>query len=122
MRKIIEGDVVLDNLYLKELVDISDVAVKGYFNCNNNNLTNLVGSPHTVDHNFYCMYNDLTSLVGAPSAVGFTFDCRENPLTSIEGIPKTINYHFIIDESLKDEFPEEYIRSLSDIKGRVVYF
>ena len=33
MRKIFEGDVELRKLYLTELFDLSDVEVKGYFNC-----------------------------------------------------------------------------------------
>jgi len=104
MRKIIryEDYSVVDfrDLHLTELFDLSDVEIKGAYWCSNNNLT---------------------SLVGAPSAVGGEFNCRENPLTSLEGIPKTINDHFFIDKSLKDKFPEEYIRSLSKIKGIVVY-
>lgn len=52
-------------------------------------------------------------------------------LTSLEGIPKVIGTNlniyygysgsFFLDITLKERFPEEYIRSLSDIKGKVVY-
>ena len=142
MRKIIEGNVDLRGLYLTELFDLSDVEVEGIFNCsrntlsnlkgaphtvggdfscNKNNLTSLKGAPHTVNGSFLCDVNNLTSLEGAPQTVGGYFYCYNNPLTSLKGIPKTVNYNFYIDEVLKDRFPEEYIRSLCKIKGRVVY-
>ena len=142
MRKIIEGNVDLSYLYLIGLFDLSDVEVMGYFNCNNNNLTSLAGAPHTVGGSFNCFNNDLTNLKGAPQTVGGDFDCCNNNLTnlegsphtvggyfgcmntnltSLEGIPKTVGIHFYIDKALKDKFPEEYIRSLCKIKGRVVY-
>ena len=127
MRKIIEGDVNLCNLYLKELFDLSDVEVVGNFNCSKNDLTSLVGSPHTVGGFFSCRNNNITSLKGAPHTVGGRFDCMHNHLTSLEGIPKSIGYgtgffkDFKISEKLKDKFPEEYIRSLCEIKGEVIY-
>ena len=121
MRKIIEGRVDLSGLHLTELFDLSDVEVTGNFNCVNNNLTSLKGCPHTVRESFDCSYNKLTSLEGAPQTVGNYFYCYNNPLTSLKGIPKTVNYNFYIDEVLKDRFPEEYIRSLCKIKGKVVY-
>jgi hypothetical protein len=100
MRKIIEDNVDLSKLHLTKLLDLSDVEVTGDFYCDFNNLTSLVGSPHTVRGSFYCGNNNLTSL---------------------EGIPKTIDRNFFIDEILEDRFPEKYIRSLSRIKGIVVY-
>ena len=142
MRKIIEGDVNLRSLFLKELFDLSDVEVVGNFNCSKNDLTSLVGAPHIVTGDFNCSYNNLTSLEGAPHTVGRGFDCSDNDLTnlkgaphtvggyfhcsgnnltSLEGIPKTVGIHFYIDITLKDKFPEEYIRSLCVIKGKVVY-
>jgi len=142
MRKIINGGVDLSAFHLTELLDISDVVVDGYFHCTDNyltslkgcpisvigslycchnNLTSLEGAPQTVGLFFNCYDNNLTSLKGAPQTVGDTFDCRENPLTSLEGIPTSIGSHFFIDKSLKDKFPEEYIRSLSKIKGLVLF-
>ena len=82
--------------------------------------TNLKGSPHTVG-SFYCYNNDLTNLKGAPHTVGSYFACQGNNLTSLKGIPKTVGTGFYIDKVLKDKFPEEYIRSLCVIKGKVVY-
>ena len=100
MRKVIEGNVDLSDLYLTELFDLSDVEVMGYFYCSINNLTNLAGAPHTVGGNFDCSYNNLTSL---------------------RGIPKTVGVDFFISKTLKDKFPEEYIRSLCEIEGEVIY-
>ena len=100
MRKIIEGNVDLSDLYLTELFDLSDVEVMGYFYCASNNLSNLKGAPITVSSGF---------------------DCSNNNLTSIEGIPKTIGESFYLDKALEDKFPEEYIRSLCEIEGEVIY-
>ena len=142
MRKIIDGDVRIDNLYLTELFDLSDVEVTGVFSCRNNTLTSLIGSPHTVGQDFWCENNELTNLIGAPHTVGGSFACTNNNLTSLEGcpitvsgsfycsgnnltslegIPKTVNGNFFIDEVLEDKFPERYIRRLCKIKGDVVY-
>ena len=71
---------------------------------------------------FFCEFNQLTNLIGAPHTVGGFFDCRHNPLTSLKGIPKTIEGSFYISEDLKEKFPEEYIRSLSNIEMRVLYW
>ena len=142
MRKIINGDVILRSLHLTELFDLSDVEVTGDFDCRRNNLTSLVGSPHTVGVHFYCNNNDLislkgapqtvngsflcdvnklTSLKGAPHTVGGNFDCSGNNLTSLKGITKTVGINFYIDKALRDKFPEEYIRSLCKIEGNIVY-
>ena len=121
MRKSIEGSVSLRSLHLTELFDLSDVEVAGSFNCSNNNLTSLVGSPHTVSGNFNCSDNNLTSLVGSPHTVSGNFDCSGNNLTNIEDIPNTVGINFYIDKELIDKFPKEYIRSLCKIKGNVVY-
>ena len=166
MRKIIRGNINLQSLHLYELFDLSDVEVRGYFDCthnhlinlkgsphtvgkefrcNNSDLTSLEGGPHTVGGSFYCYENSLTSLkgapqtlgeygrftcnnnkltnlIGAPQIVGGAFYCHRNNLTSLKGIPKTIEGSFYISEDLKEKFPEEYIRSLSNIEMRVLYW
>jgi len=121
MGKIIEGDVDLGKLYLTELFDLSDVEVTGYFNCSENNLTSLEGSPHTVGTWFNCDGNNLTSLEGSPHTVGGDFDCDRNPLRSLKGIPEYIGGNFYIDILLKQNFTEDYIRNLSNIQGNVRY-
>ena len=121
MKKIIHHLVNLANLYLKELPYLSDVEILGRFNCENNNLISLSGAPHTVKGNFDCNANDLTNLTGSPHTVGGNFDCGENPLTDINDIPKNIGGNFYIDKLHRDKFSEEFIRSLSYIKGHVYY-
>jgi hypothetical protein len=91
---------------------------KSFF-CHKNKLTTLDGAPKEVDVTFWCSDNRLTSLKYAPEYVGVDFICSGNPLTSLEGIPKTIGGNFTIDK--KCGFTEEYIRSLSDIKGIVIF-
>ena len=98
--------------------------------CRSNDLTSLEGAPKIIPYTFNCAYNNLTSLIGAPETVGNNFYCNYNDLTSLEGIPKYIGYgeyfgdqgYFWISKELKDRFPEEYIRSLSVIRGKVIYF
>jgi len=86
-----------------------------------NYLINLKGSPHTVKGSFYCYNNLLDSLEGAPKEVKGCFSCEENPLTSLKGIPKKIGHHLIIGMEHIEKFTEKYIRSLSKIKGSVLY-
>ena len=78
-RKVIEGDVDLRSLYLKELPEwLSDVEVEGNFRCDNNRLTTLTGGPKTVGGNFRCDNNRLTTLASAPKTVGGDFYCHNN--------------------------------------------
>ena len=142
MRKIIKGNVNLNNLYLTELFDLSDVEVRGDFYCASNNLTNLEGSPITVtgdficsnnqlsslngaplivDGDFYCNKNHLTSLKGAPRTVNGSFLCDINNLTSLEGLPETIGGDLVLDGYLEDKFSEEYIRGRCKIKGEILF-
>ena len=114
-RKVIEGDVDLRSLYLKELPEwLSDVEVKGDFYCYNNNLTTLAGAPKIVGdsfscynnrlttlagapkivRNFYCHNNKLTTLAGAPKTLGGVFYCYDNKLTTLQGAPKTLGGNF----------------------------
>ena len=140
MRKVIKVNVNLNNLYLTELFDLSDVEVRGDFYCASNNLTNLEGSPITVtgdficsnnqlsslngaplivDGDFLCNDNQLSNLVGAPQYVGADFNCKGNNLQSLEGIPKIIKGRFIINDELIKRWGRKYIQSLSDIQGRI---
>ena len=98
-RKVIEGDVDLRGLYLKELPEwLSGVEIGGYFSCDNNKLTTLAGAPETVEGYFYCNDNKLTTLAGAPKTVEGGFYCRNNP----------------------GNFTEEDVRAVSNV-GEVIY-
>ena len=115
MKQIIDDDVILCNLYLTELFDLSNVEVKGDFICCNNNLTSLIGSPHTVGGSFDCYNNNLTSLAGIPKIVG------NNAIVGMTFDGNAYDGNFNISKKLKDKFPEEYIRSLCTISGIVNY-
>ena len=98
MSKKIIGDVILHNLYLKELPEIlKDITVSGDFYCLDNKLTSLIGAPSNVGGEFICSYNKLTSLEGAPTSVGGDFYCYDNP----------------------GKFTEAQVRAVCDVKGNV---
>lgn len=92
--------------------------VTGNFDCSWDHLTSLKGCPKKVGGNFYCYGNRLTTLEGGPEYVGGNFDCQNNKLTTLKGLPKEIGgwANIFINDS---DFTEEYIRSLSNIKGTV---
>jgi hypothetical protein len=67
------------------------------FNCQLNQLTNLIGAPTLIDntkalhnHYFNCSNNQLTSLTGGPANAGRDFFCQNNKLTSLHHIHKEI--------------------------------
>ena len=68
--------------------------VSGNFDCMNNRLTTLEGSPSYVGGTFFCSYNKLTTLEGAPESVGGNFHCSDNQLITLEGGPKRVGGHF----------------------------
>jgi len=84
-----EGNVNLSGLGLT-ILPVKFKEVKGYFDCSNNQLTSLEGSPIKVSKGFWCAHNKLTSLEGCPKEVGGGFDCYNNNLTSLEGAPEKV--------------------------------
>jgi len=99
-RKVIEGDVRLNDLHLKELPEwLSDVEIKGGFYCHNNNLTTLASAPKTVGYNFSCHDNKLTTLAGGPKTVRGSFRCYNNKLTTLADGPKTVGGNFRCDNN-----------------------
>ena len=75
----------------------SPQTVRGDFNCSLNQLTSLEGAPQTVNGNFWCSGNNLQSLVGAPQTVDGRFSCFNNKLTSLKGSPRTVGGDFVSD-------------------------
>ena len=67
--------------------------VTGHFDCCNNQLTSLEGSPRYV-RDFYCHQNKLTSLEGGPIRINGDFDCYHNGLTTLKNAPKEISGSF----------------------------
>jgi len=88
--KVFSGDLDLSGTNLEKLPDLSDISVTGSFDCSNNNLTSLEGSPKKVEGHFNCSFNKITSLEGCPREVGRIFSCSHNNLTSLEGCPKEV--------------------------------
>lgn len=94
--------------------------VGGTFKATMRKLTTLVGSPHTVGHQFICWGNQITSLEHGPTKVGaevYAHDCQltnlihapecttlfvqNNPLVSLEGMPNTLQvFGFTFDPHL----------------------
>ena len=97
-----DGSIDVDdnvNLYDEGLTELplKFGKVSGYFDCSNNELTSLEGSPNKVGEvggDFYCYNNKLTNLEGSPSEVGGHFYCQGNELTSLEGSPGEVGGYF----------------------------
>ena len=86
----VDGNV---NLSAKKLTNIPVQfgIVKGYFYCNDNQLTSLQGCPHSINNNFFCSANQLISLEGGPTSVNGDFYCNDNQLTTLQGCPKFVS-------------------------------
>ena len=90
----VEGSFDCRGQRLKGFKGVKFGVFNGYFWCENNRLTSLVGAPQEVGGSFDCSYNHLTSLVGAPLKVGESFDCSNNRLTSLVGAPQRVGVGF----------------------------
>jgi hypothetical protein len=96
----------------------SPMEVPGHFLCNNNQLNTLEGSSWKVGKAFQCHYNNLTSLIGSPREVGGGFICSDNKLTTLEGAPIKIGGAFYcIDNPVWEEYRKynnyaQYMRSV----------
>ncbi len=112
----VNGDVSLSYDGLTEL-PLRFNRVTGYFNCGNNKLTSLKGSPRWVGGWFSCIYNDLTSLEFSPDYVGGDFSCIYNKLTDNYCEAEIGGYFFtdLKQDGLTDnykEFQKMYKRKL----------
>ena len=115
------GDFDCSNNELKTL-EGSPQTVGGSFNCYRNNLKTLKGCPQTVDGDFNCSKNELETLEGSPQKVGGYFNCRGNELVSLIGCPQTVDGDFDCSyNKLKDleHFPE--VSGDIDIRYNAVY-
>ncbi len=64
--------------------------IDGGFNCSENRLLSLKGSPFEVTRGFYCLKNSLTDLEGATKHIRGDFNCGHNLLTSLKGAPQHV--------------------------------
>jgi hypothetical protein len=120
---IVDGFVNVDssvNLSCKNLTEfpIKFGVVTGGFNCNDNELTSLEGSPREIGKGFNCKGNKLTSLKGGPINVKGGYYCQYNNLTSLEGGPIKLSggldcgYNPIHEEYSKFKNYNQYMESL----------
>ena len=86
----VDEDVNLHNLGLEKL-PIKFNKVNGYFDCSENELTSLSGSPFEVNGDFKCHTNELTSFKYAPKIIRGNFDCEWNNIKSFEYFPSYVN-------------------------------
>jgi hypothetical protein len=84
----------ISNKKLK-VIPIQFGLVYGSFNCNENKLRTLKGSPKEVYGNFFCSDNKLRTLIGGPKKV-IRYYCYRNDLISLEGCPLKIGNDDII--------------------------
>ena len=80
----------LSGMDLTELPDLSSVTVD-YFNCSDNKLKNLKGSPQKVNGDFRCNKNELTSFESTTEQIGNCFYCHDNPAPSLDGMPQKVH-------------------------------
>jgi hypothetical protein len=103
--KIIEGNLDLDRLHLKELPEILSKVDKidGYFSVSDNRISSLKNCPRIIGESVYFSYNEkLKNLVGGPEIVGKNYGvsgCKE--LISLQGIPKIIPGNLQISSNYK---------------------
>lgn len=64
--------------------------VSGDFDCSENKLKSLTGSPRTVSGSFSCAHNLLEDLKGGPTTIGEDMNCQRNRLFTLDGAPKVI--------------------------------
>ncbi len=132
----VNGGVYLNNKGLTE-IPLKFNRVSGDFDCEDNQLTSLIGSPSYVGGYFDCEDNQLTSLIGSPSYVGGSFSCGNNQLTSLKGSPIIIGgySHFcnnpicVVDTSVEikgevfimDTKFDNKIKQLSQEERRILF-
>jgi hypothetical protein len=106
----VDGNVSLDGVKLVKL-PLKFRTVTGFFDCCDNKLTTLEGSPKSVGGVFDCQNNQLTSLEGGPKSVGGSFYCPENKLTSLIGGPEVaLNTYYAYNNQINsfEGFPDDY--------------
>ena len=86
---VLNSDLDLSDMGLTELPDLSNLIVKGSFDCRKNKLSDLIGSPLQVLKEYDCSENRLTTLKGLSVGIRSLF-CSCNQLTSLDYAPEVI--------------------------------
>jgi hypothetical protein len=105
----VDGNCNINDLDLYDFGEIQFGTVTGDFNCSDNNLTSLKGSPIKVGANFFCTENKLRNLIDGPEDVGKSYFCFGNKLLSLKGSPKRVGEDFVVDL--------EYVNTLEWVPG-----
>jgi hypothetical protein len=92
----VDGDVIICKSKLTEL-PFQFGKVTGNFNCSENRLKSLKGSPYYVGGDFECNKNTyLKSLEFGPKEVLGSFDAQQSGLTSLKGSPDKVGLDFSV--------------------------
>jgi len=91
---LVPGSVKITGMNLTELPDFSQVVVAGDFDCTNNLLKSLNGSPQVVGGSFRCSINLLENLAGGPRVVGGNYECIRNRISSTRGVADDVGGKF----------------------------
>lgn len=121
----VDGTVNISNSGLESFGNIKFGVVKGSFDCGENELTSLKGSPDFVRGSFSCTSNQITTLKGAPKYVGGNFFCHNNNrLTTLEGAPEHIGGQLYRDPILfdKSRVKEKYIQTQDPLKINLKHY
>ena len=112
----VDGDVDLDNRNLIK-IPIQFGIVKGNFDCSENQLKSLKGSPKECEI-FDCSFNNLESLKGCPKIVKGDFLCIDNNLRSLNKHPeKCDEFYCYYNPNLTKEYLENF--GFSFVKGNL---
>ncbi len=114
----IEGNFILSFEKISK-IPIQFHHINGFFECSNNQLISLEGSPYQVSKNFKVCDNNLKSLKGAPQYVGDDFDCAYNQLKSLEFVPTHIGKTFFANHNILDNlrFFPDYVGEDCDLSS-----
>jgi hypothetical protein len=77
--------------------------LNGKFICCNNNLTSLESGPIEVLGDFICNNNLLVNLIGSPIKIGSGFNCSSNLLNSLEGLPVMDHENLVLSNNVVSE-------------------
>ena len=77
----------------------SPVYVAGEFDCGSNWLPSLVGGPEYVGGDYICSGNSLTDLNGSPRYIEGNFDFKDNRVRTLAGCPKEVEGKFLFQNN-----------------------
>lgn len=87
---VIQGNVILSNMNMGALPDMSHVVLKGNLFINGNNLTSLHGMPKVVTGCINAEENPLETLEGCPKIIGRELTCSNTRLKNLKGAPEAL--------------------------------